>query len=440
VVGGYVRWWRQISRAFGAGGAYVGGAIMLSVQPFAALRPRSDLAWRVCELPYDVMSLEEARAMAGDNALSFLRVSRPEIELGAGIDPHAAEVYERGRENLRSLIRDGVLVQDERPFYYIYRQIMGEHAQAGVVAAASCDQYKGGVIRKHELTRPDKEDDRTRHIEVVEAQTGPVFLVYRAVPEITGIMERVMEGEADVDFTASDGVRHTAWTIREVELMKAMRAGFERLGGAYIADGHHRSAAAARVNEKRGGAAGSGRFLAVLFPHDQVQILGYHRVLKDLNGRTPAELVEAMKGVCEVERAGDGRPGRRRELRLRVGGGWYRLRFREDRDGLRDPVGGLDATLLQGEVLGPLFGINDPRTSERIQFVGGIRGIGELERLVREGKGACAFAMYPTGIEELMAVADAGGIMPPKSTWFEPKLRDGLFSYVLAEGGRVRAG
>jgi uncharacterized protein (DUF1015 family) len=404
---------------------------MVSVQPFAALRPRPDLASTICELPYDVMSSEEARLIAAENPSSFLRISKPEIELPPGTDPHAPEVYARGRENLRKWIRDGALIQDDRPRYYVYRQIMGAHEQAGFVALASCDDYRRGIIRKHELTRPDKEDDRTRHIESLDAQTGPAFLLYRAVPALGQLLESIMASAPDVDFTAADGVRHTSWSVGDPETSAQVDDGFARVPCLYIADGHHRTAAAARVFEARQGAGGSAWFLAALFPDDRVRVLAYHRVLKDLGNRTPAQLLTELEACFEIKPVADGEPTRKHEVGLYLAGQWHRLTFRPETTQAANPVETLDATLLQHLVLAPVFGIKDPRTSDRIQFVGGIRGLGELERLVDEGAAACAFALYPTRIEDLLAIADGGGIMPPKSTWFEPKLRDGMFCHLL---------
>jgi uncharacterized protein (DUF1015 family) len=402
---------------------------MASVKPFAAVRPRPDLASRICELPYDVLSSDEARLVAMDNPWSFLRISKPEIELPPGTNADAPEVYARGRENWLRWIRDGALVREDRPAYYVYRLLSGDHCQAGFVGLASCDEYLQGVVRKHELTRPDKETDRTRHMEALNAQTGPAFLLYLANPDLGAVLERVMAGSADVDFTAADGVRHTAWSARDPETLALIERGFREVDRLYIADGHHRSAAAARVYEARGGAGGSGGFLSVLFPHDQVQVLGYHRALLDAQGRTPGQLLVELETRFEIEPSADGAPRRKHELGLYLDGRWYRVRFRAELTGSEDAVSRLDASLLQQHVLAPLFGIKDPRTNQRIQFVGGMRGLGELERLVDSRAALCAFALYPTSVDDLMAIADAGGIMPPKSTWFEPKLRDGMFGY-----------
>ena len=405
---------------------------MAELKPFAALRPRPELAAKICELPYDVMSTAEARELAHGNPLSFLHVSKPEIDLPPDTDPYSAAVYARGRANLERLIAEGALVQDAQPCFYFYRQIMGQHVQTGLVAAASCEDYLHERIKKHEFTRPDKEDDRVRHIETLDSQTGPVFLTYRAQASLDALAAARTAGAPDVDFTAPDGVRHSAWVVADAPTIAQIQREFAALPALYIADGHHRSAAAARVFQARRGAGHSGWFLSVIFPHNQMQILPYNRVLKDLHGLTPATLRERLDAVFILQPGGDGRPGRKHELGLFLENQWYRLNFRPQFAATSDPIEKLDVTLLQKYVLAPLFGIDDPRTSKRISFVGGIRGSGELEKLVRSGEYACAFAMFPTGIQDLMTIADAGGIMPPKSTWFEPKLRDAMFCHQLS--------
>jgi uncharacterized protein (DUF1015 family) len=415
---------------------------MADIKPFAALRPKPELAAQICELPYDVMSSAEARELASGNPLSFLHVSKPEIDLPAGTDLYAPEVYAKGRENLQKLIAAGALRQDAQPCFYIYRQVMGKHSQTGLVAAASCEDYLRDIIKKHELTRPDKEDDRVRHIEALNSQTGPVFLAYRANAALDELVNKKMTEAPDIDFTAKDGVRHTSWMIGDAKTVQFIQGEFARIPFLYICDGHHRSAAAARVYQARKGnpppADGRGTnesatFLAVIFPHNQMQILPYNRVLKDLNGLTAAKLLEKLDGVFIIKSHGGGAvtPARKHELGLYLAGNWHTLNFRPQFAATKDPIEKLDVTLLQKFVLAPLFGIDDPRTSKRINFVGGIRGAAELEKLVDAGEYACAFSMFPTGIEDLMEIADAGGIMPPKSTWFEPKLRDAMFCHML---------
>ncbi len=435
---------------------------MAVIKPFAALRPQPELADKICELPYDVMSSEEARAMAAGNPLSFLHVSKPEIDLGPDVDVHDAQVYARGRENFDRLIGQGALRQEARPCFYLYRQIMGQHAQTGLVAAASCEDYLRGVIKKHELTRPDKEEDRVRHIEALSAQTGPVFLVYRAVKAMDELVAQQITEPPDIDFTARDGIRHTSWTLREGAQIGLARQTFRNIPFLYIADGHHRSAAAARVCQARRGTGESGFFLSVIFPDNQLRILPYNRVLKDLNGLSATELLKKLEAVFVVSparrpansratalfpenrsQAGfhpasvdlkggpPGVPAGKHQLALFLEGYWHGLSFRPEICAVEDPAEGLDVTLLQKHVLAPIFGIDDPRTSQRINFVGGIRGTDELEKLVGKQEYACAFSLFPTGVEDLMRIADAGGLMPPKSTWFEPKLRDAMFCHLI---------
>jgi uncharacterized protein (DUF1015 family) len=404
---------------------------MAIVKPFAALRPEAGLAPRICELPYDVMSSEEARHLAAGNPLSFLHVSKPEIDLPPGTDVYAPEVYAKGRENFQRLIAQRALRQDPQPYFYLYRQVMGGHSQIGLVAAASCEDYLKGIIRKHELTRPDKEDDRVRHIEALDAQTGPVFLVYRASQAMDKFVAGKTAEPPNLDFTAGDGVRHTAWVIADATGIRFIETEFSRMPRLYIADGHHRSAAAARVFQKRKGAGECAFFLSVIFPHNQMQILPYNRVLKDLSGMSPEQLLEKLTGVFDITLPGAATATRKHELGLYLGGQWQTLRVRPPFTAATDTIDTLDVTLLQQHVLEPLFSIADPRTSKRINFVGGIRGTAELEKLVNSGEYACAISLFPTSIEDLMTIADAGGIMPPKSTWFEPKLRDAMFCHMI---------
>ncbi len=413
--------------------AFVSSApFMATIKPFAALRPRAALAPQICELPYDVMSSEEARVTAAGNVLSFLHVSKPEIDLPPGTDLYSPAVYAKGKENFEKLIRDGALAQDQQPCFYLYRQILGSHHQTGLAAAASCQEYLDGVIRKHELTRPDKEDDRVRHIEALNSQTGPVFLTYRVAAAIDDLVKRKTSETPAIDFTAKDGVRHTAWTIKDAATIALIESEFAKIPFLYIADGHHRSAAAARVYRSREGAGNSARFLAVIFPHNQMQILPYNRVLKALTGLKPGALLQKLDAVFVINPAGAAKPTRKHELGFYLQGQWHTLNFRPQFAATSDPIEKLDVTLLQKYVLDPIFSIDDPRTSKRVNFVGGIRGTAELEKRVNNGEYTCAFSMFPTGIEDLMTIADAGGIMPPKSTWFEPKLRDAMFCHMLA--------
>jgi uncharacterized protein (DUF1015 family) len=308
---------------------------------------------------------------------------------------------------------------------------MGKHSQVGLVAAASCEEYLANIIKKHELTRVDKEDDRVRHIEALNSQTGPVFLTYRAVAAFDAFVAKKISESPAVDFTAKDGVRHTAWNLASEDEILFVESQFTQIPFLYIADGHHRSAAAGRVYKSRHGAGHSGQFLAVIFPHNQMQILPYNRVLKDLNGHTPEQLLEKLAAVFDIQPGGAAVPARKHELALFFGGKWSKLTFKPQFTATSDPIERLDVTILQKQVLAPIFGIDDPRTSKRINFVGGIRGTAELEKLVAGGEYACAFSLFTTSIEDLMSIADAGGIMPPKSTWFEPKLRDAMFCHLI---------
>jgi len=404
---------------------------MVTIKPFAALRPKPGFAARICELPYDVLSSAEARKAAAGNPHSFFHVSKPEIDLPEDINPYDAKVYALGRDNFQRLIAQGLLVPDRQPCFYLYRQIMGHHRQTGLVAAASCEDYLQNIVKKHELTRPDKEEDRVRHIDALGAQTGPVFLTYPAQPEFSQWLAAQAAAAPAVDFTAQDGVRHTGWVIDDPNSGRAIEAFFRGIDSLYIADGHHRSAAAARVFQERRGRGHSGGFLSVIFPHDQLQILPYHRILKDLNGLNQADLLQKLARVFVIETPGTAQPKQPHELGFFLDNRWLTLAFQPAITASGSRLDNLDVGLLQRHVLEPIFAIANPRTSRRIQFVGGIRGPAELERLVQSGQYACAFSMHPTGIDDLIAIADTGNIMPPKSTWFEPKLRDGMFSHLL---------
>lgn len=406
---------------------------MASVSPFRAVRPVPDRAEAVAAVPYDVVNREEARRLAEGRPLSFLHVSRAEIDLPPGTDPYSDLVYRTSAQNFDRLRAAVPLVQEETPSLYLYRLTMGTHEQTGIAACFSLDEYEQGTIVRHERTRKDKEDDRTRHLLELSAQTGPVFLTYPAEPAIDAIAAAVTAGAPLIDFTADDGIRHTLWRVPD-ESSRRLVAAFERVPRLYIADGHHRAASAWRAKQalrERGGAgsADADTFLAVAFPHVQTQILPYHRVVKDLNGYTPDTFLNALKDRCRVEPGGE-TPGGKGRVTMFLGGRWYEV-------ALGDPPADagaadrLDVSLLQERVLRPLLHVEDPRVDRRIDFVGGIRGPAELQRLVEAGSAAVAFAMHPVGIEELMEISDAGGIMPPKSTWFEPKLRDGLLVHLI---------
>jgi uncharacterized protein (DUF1015 family) len=409
---------------------------MIRIHPFAALRPSCHHAADVASDPYDVISTAEARERAVGKPRSFLHVVRAEIDLPPETDDHAAIVYEQAAHNLRQMIAEGTLLRDPEPGLYLYRQIREGRPQTGVVCCVEAAQYDAGVIRKHEKTRPDKEDDRTRHLLVTACHAEPVFLCFRdrdgIVSGSTTLAARIAAdaaGEPLFDFEAADGVRHTGWKVHTPsDYVEA----FGSLDLLYIADGHHRSAGGSRAaaastaaNPAHTGAEEYGRFLAVVFPHDQLRILPYNRVVKDLRGRSPKEFLEALRSIGIVKPAAAGTPGGRGEVLVFVDGGWWSLVFPPESIDRADPIASLDVSLLQDRVLGPVLGIADPRTDTRIEFVGGIRGTDELER--RTGSTGVAFSMHPTSPDELLAVADAGQIMPPKSTWFEPKLRSGLF-------------
>jgi uncharacterized protein (DUF1015 family) len=403
------------------------------IRPFRALRPAPGRAAEILAPPYDVLSSTEARARANGKPWSFLHISKPEIDLDPAADPYDGAVYAKAAENLKRMVSAGVLMRDAEPRYYVYRLNWHDREQTGLACIASLADYASNRIRKHELTTPLKEDDRVRQIEAVNAQTGPVMIGYPAAPAIDAMLAKAAGQVPDVDVTAGDGVRHRMWVVSDDAAIAALTRAFDALPAVYIADGHHRSAAAARVAHARDGAEGSHRyFLAVVFPHHQMTILDYNRVVKDLNGHSPEQLLAELKQRFSVETSEKPvRPTASSEFGMYLAGRWYRLTLRPDRVPQNDPIGRLPITLLTHNVIEPLLGIGDPRTDKRIDFVGGGRGLGELERRVDSGEMAVAFALYPTQMADLMAVADAGGIMPPKSTWFEPKLADGLVNHVL---------
>ena len=411
---------------------------MAVIRPFKALHPAAGRFAEVSALPYDVYSRAEAREAVKDKPYSFLNIDRPETQFDPAQDMYAPEVYEKAAEMLRSQEAEGIYEEDGKACFYIYEQTMDGRAQTGLVAASSVDDYESGVIRKHENTRREKEEDRIRHVDVTSAQTGPIFLAYRASREISNLLAEQKESEPMFDFTSEDGVRHRGWRIDDDDRIRTLTELFSRIPNTYIADGHHRAASAVAVSKARRAAHPeyTGKeeynfFLSVLFPDEELAILDYNRVLKDLNGKTKEEILEEIGAVCAVEAAGEEafRPREKGVFGLLLDGNWYCLKAKAERC-LDDPVGSLDAAFLQREILAPVFGILDPRTDERIDFVGGIRGLAELERRCATDCKA-AFALYPTSIAELFAVADAGLLMPPKSTWFEPKLRSGLFIHKI---------
>jgi uncharacterized protein (DUF1015 family) len=407
---------------------------MTLIRPFAALRPAKGRAPEVIAPPYDVLNAEEARVLADGKPHSFLHISKPEIDLPPETDPYSPEVYAKAASNLSAMIEAGVLERDPKPCYYAYRLIMGGHTQLGLVAASSVAAYDVNRIRKHEFTRPDKEDDRVRQIEALNGQTGPVLLVYPDTPAIDALLEAALAREPDTDAVAESGVRHSLWVIAEGAAIAELTALFDALPALYIADGHHRSAAASRVAAaRRGGEAETvaDYFLSVIFPERQMRIMDYNRLIRDLNGLSEAEFLAKLAECFElVDSETPVKPSKLGEFGLFLKDRWIRLNVRPELVP-DDPVARLDVSLLQNYAIGPILGIEDPRRDKRIDFVGGIRGLPELERRVKSGEMALAFSLYPTPIADLMRVADSGQVMPPKSTWFEPKLADGMASYLF---------
>jgi uncharacterized protein (DUF1015 family) len=412
---------------------------MAFIKPFKGVRPKKELAEKVAALPYDVMNTEEAMQMAAGNDVSFLHISRPEIDLQPGTDEHCDEVYAKGRENLQSFMTKGVLVQDQGDCYYVYRQKMEGLTQTGLVVCAGVDDYQSGAIKKHELTRADKEEDRVRHIDTLNANDEPVFYTYRNDAAITAAIEAVTAAAPLYDFTTSDGVSHTLWSITDGALIGTLTKRFAEIPTLYVADGHHRSAAASRVRDlrKKGNPDHDGSeeynfFLTVIFPDNEMTIMPYNRVVKDLNGRSIAEFVARVAEKFDVTPIqGALKPDQRHQFGMYLAGKWYQLVAKEETFEEADAVASMDVSILQDNLLSPVLGIRNPRTDKRIHFVGGIRGVQELERVVNSGEYQVAFSLFPTSIGELMSLADQDKIMPPKSTWFEPKLRSGLFVHLL---------
>jgi uncharacterized protein (DUF1015 family) len=403
------------------------------IKPFRSLRPAPGRAADILAPPYDVLSSAEARERAAGKPWSFLHISKPEIDLDPKTDPYDRAVYAKAADNLQRMVKAGVLMRDATPYYYVYRLTWRDRVQTGLAAIASIADYTTNKVRKHELTTPVKEDDRVRQIEALNAQTGPVMIGYPQAPAIDAMLEEAALGEAEVDVTADDGVRHQMWVVDDEPTIGALTKAFNALPAIYIADGHHRSAAACRVAQGRGGSTGShGYILSVIFPHHQMTILDYNRVVRDLNGRSAEQLLAALRERFAVAASDQPvRPAHSGEFGMFLAGRWYRLTLDPKLVPQDDPIGRLPVTLLSRNVLEPLFGIADQRTDKRIDFVGGGRGLEGLEKRVSSGEMAAAFALYPTQMTDLMAVADAGLIMPPKSTWFEPKLADGMVNHVL---------
>ena len=399
---------------------------MATLVPFRALRPHASNAAAIAAVPYDVVNTDEARTLADGNPLSFLRVSRAELELPAGTDPYSAAVYDRAVSNFATLSQGSLVVEDEASVYF-YRLRMGQHERTGLAACWTLDEYDRNVIKKHEKTRRDKEDDRTRHMVALRAQTGPVFLTYRAAADVDAIARRVVGTTPLIDIEAPDGIRHTLWKVDAAD-RDALVGAFGRIPALYIADGHHRAASAARTRDEFKDAGESSTFLGVAFPHDQVQVLAYNRIVKDLGSLTPAAFEQAVRERFDVQ-DGPATPSKRGDIAMYFGGRWQTLRPRVKPEA--DAIRSLDVSVLQDQMLAPILGIADVTTDKRIDFVGGARGTAELEKLVNAGKAVVAFSLYPVSVSDLIAVSDAGAIMPPKSTWFEPKLRDGLLIHLI---------
>jgi uncharacterized protein (DUF1015 family) len=412
---------------------------MSLIRPFTGLRPAPSRAADVAAPPYDVLNTREAKAQVEGRPWSFLHISRPEVDLPEGTDPYAPQVYAKARENLDAMLAEGVLQRDPTPCFYVYRLTMGSHRQTGLVAAASVEAYDADHIKKHEFTRPVKEDDRVRQVDALNAQTGPVCLVYPSDEAIDTELVMLSAAAPEVDVTAPDGVHHELWPVRDQAVNSRLERQFHTLPALYVADGHHRSAAASRVaaarrrsNPVHTGMESYNYFLSVIFPHSQMQIMAYNRLVRDLHGLSTEEFLHRMQVPFRVEPSGDPvEPACRAQFGLYLEGRWYRLTLDAARIPWDDPVGRLDVSLLTDNLIEPILGIVDQRRDERIDFVGGIRGLGELQARVDNGEMRVALSLFPTRMEDLMAVADAGEVMPPKSTWFEPKLADGLVSHML---------
>lgn len=411
---------------------------MASIRPFKALRPQPQLAKQVASRPYDVLSSAEAKQEAQGNHSSFLHITKSEIDLPDTVDVHDAAVYEQAKENLAAFIQREILFRESKACYYIYQLVMNGRAQTGLVCVSSVDDYENGIIKKHEFTRPEKEQDRINHIKTSGAQTGNVFLAYRNHDTIDALIGQWKETKSPVyDFTADDGIQHTIWIVSSDDVAEQITSVFEKeIPCTYIADGHHRAASAAKVRKALGDAAteGADYFLTTLFPSNQLYIMDYNRVVKDLNGLTPASFLEALAKDFTVEpcTAGEYRPENLHTFGLYLDKHWYQLTAKTGTY-TTDPIGVLDVTILSNNVLDPILGIKDQRTDKRIDFVGGIRGLAELEKRVNSGEMAAAFSLYPVTIGQLFDIADSGNVMPPKSTWFEPKLRDGLLTHLIYE-------
>jgi len=411
---------------------------MSTVRPFKGLRAPKDIAPKLAALPYDVLNSEEARKLSGGNQHSFHHVTKPEIDLDPKIDLYDPKVYAKAKENFELFKKNGWLRHDGTANFYIYKQVMDGRSQVGLMCCCSADEYWNDTIKKHELTRKDKEEDRLKHVDVINANAGPVFLTYPAVDSIDKMMDEAMKATPEYDFTSEDGIRHVLWVVTDKAWNDRITDAFAKVKTLYVADGHHRSAAAARIakvrrenNPKHNGSEEYNFFLAVLFPHNHLYIMDYNRAVKDLNGMTEEQFLAKVGEKFTIEKTAEKKPVKAACFGMYLKGQWYRLTAKPGSFDQKDPIGCLDVSILQNNLLAPLLAIGDPRTDKRVDFIGGIRGVKELERIVNEGKFAVAFSMFPTSIEQLMNIADAGKIMPPKSTWFEPKLRSGVVIHTL---------
>jgi uncharacterized protein (DUF1015 family) len=408
---------------------------MAIISEFRGLRPKKELVSQVAVLPYDVVSVEEARKIAQNNRTCFFHVTKPEIDFPNDVDMHDQAVFRHGKDYLAGLIKDNILVQDDTPFLYLYTQIMNGREQTGLIACVSIDDYRDKIIKKHELTREDKETERTRHTDIVNANTGQVFLIYRDSESKKELMKKAMQIAPEYDFASEDGVQQTIRVIRDQNLIESFKSAFKN-DVLYIADGHHRAAAAVRVGMQRRkenpgytGKEEFNRFMAVIFPHSQLKILAYNRVVRDLNGMTKNQFIDALSEKFNVEKREASMPDSVHSICMYLEGSWYLLR--PGFEPVNDPINSLDVKILQDIVLGPILGIKDPRTDKRIDFIGGLNSVAELQKRVDSGTHKVAFSMFPTTLDQLLRVSDTDGIMPPKSTWFEPKLRSGIVVHLL---------
>ena len=411
---------------------------MAKISPFKAVRPNRDVVRDVAAFPYDVVNSDEARVIAADNPVSFLHISKAEIDLAEGTPFYDNSVYEKAKSNLRGFLQKGILFQDPKPFFYIYAQKMGNHRQFGLVAGVDEAEFEAGNVKKHELTLHEKQADRTKHFEVVNAQTGPIFLTYIARPSIDKIVHEIIKKTPEYDFETEDGIGHTIWVISDDSCIDAIREEFSKVDSLYIADGHHRAASAQDVakrkkqaNKRHTGAENYNLVMSVIFPHNQLSIMDYNRAVKDLHGLTPEMYLKKVGECFEIiPDFTDKSPKELHTFGMYLNGRWYKLVAKPGCISKDDIISALDVSILQNCLLNPILGIGDPRQDKRIKFIGGMRGMEELERLVNSGDCAVAFSMYPPTVEQMVQVADSGAIMPPKSTWFEPKLRSGLFVHL----------